>query len=1287
MKITPSEPRNESIEWFDFKEDVPNSKEIRFFALLVISKRPSVAHMNEWVCSVLRYEAYFESRGKAGLPPDWLPSMKVQVPPIYEYLYHAYAGVEWDTPMLQRIANAMHTMLGDGQQVNLTPQHLRDHYSRQKAHKSKKPKALLHWKTPAALFGVARLIKDRRSEMEQSLNIEISQPKPTLMESIVINRVMQVDLEESERKAKLAKDAARQAAARLTAEKNARKADAAAAKKATKSVAMVKKEALRELRAKAKTKYLQRKAEVRKELKPGLVKAARHQVDGQLKHSNTLRNQAHALKRDAIDALHQEREISEKRLRRAEDAEEKLRTARDQLAEFSEHYGAALTAKRKYEALGKQLQLMPTWRPVQIGRGQKQFEFSYRLSIYAQYENGTPRSAIGENIVATVRRTAPWLNPVKPSLRVLSDCRFEMRTIDEALSGREVAEAYRVRQLGSDESTKFGNAAITSNVIIEKTPGAELKVVVMRGVYCSAGGTAEAVATAINTKCFARLRDLQRRWRKQFEIMYPGVPFTGPDPSRCCLGRLGGGGALIADTCNTAQKIQTLLAAMIAKEVEEEMGADAWASMSEAERAHACRVHKLSCWQHMRNIFLNKMSSAQATHVEEELKPWLDAFSSWDRMTTNFTQLLRASYKEFHHGNAYYKGKGREFWVWLKAKYPKVFAIHFERAEGGRQDLDYDAAIALYIMRPYIIEFLHTLVHGADHSNILEDFLYISFRSVEYIAMTRANALIDMLISRPMRWLSGNAYLLDNFSPLDMSVPLNLVHDKFVEAAADGSVLLDPALDLFKPLKDTQPLFAEFCEEMFEKDHVLSPDGTTKHLIFDLVRKELLDPKDPTNVRTRLKTIEYLEVQCKAALEKMTDPKLALKRHLDTPDVLARADTIGLDATNDRLAESLFGCWDYVLRRNPGISLEAASALVHAMRSKTYGQGGRLEQLPEREARALVEMARITVDEMRAIDREDHAELDAYHTAKRRSNSQLELDALVKRYALALSFFDRWSKRGVPTIAEAKKKIAGLSNQEKLDWLREQIEMRVIGLGFEEFKPAWSSSTDENIGTVDDLSDLLRDILMEERDRACARQLPKRAVVPQMRRKNFKELGTPTLQAELLADKVLELPADELWERAVAERARLGEAGEIDEVGDVQEGEAPLRDDSLVGSMLEIRWRYWRPVTDEERAAGDKRKKRAVDMWCEGEVVQVANGKTDKESPSCKKLLEAGAVRMKWPADPTREEKETFTWCILTDGNWNEEAVLGWRFAAAELAKRQEAVQQPAPKRRRARED
>ena len=127
---------------------------------------------------------------------------------------------------------------------------------------------------------------------------------------------------------------------------------------------------------------------------------------------------------------------------------------------------------------------------------------------------------------------------------------------------------------------------------------------------------------------------------------------------------------------------------------------------------------------------------------------------------------------------------------------------------------------------------------------------------MQHIAMTRANALVDLLISRPLRWLSGNSYLLDNWSPLDMNVAGDLVYELLVRVEADGSVLLDPTLDVFKPIADVQPLFAEWRRYMFEEESCHSADGSTRHLIFKLARDELLNPTDPTNVTSRLKTIE-----------------------------------------------------------------------------------------------------------------------------------------------------------------------------------------------------------------------------------------------------------------------------------------------------------------------------------------------------------------------------------------------------------------------------------------------
>ena len=404
----------------------------------------------------------------------------------------------------------------------------------------------------------------------------------------------------------------------------------------------------------------------------------------------------------------------------------------------------------------------------------------------------------------------------------------------------------------------------------------------------------------------------------------------------------------------------------------------------------------------------------------------------------------------------------------------------------------------------------------------------------------------------------------------------------------------------------------------------------------------------------------------------------------------AHLDTVGLDATNDRLAESVFGVYSYVLLRNPNLSLEAASAIAQAIRAKSFAPGGYFRSLPEHEQRAIVEVARKTVRQLRKDDLLDHKVLDEYHAQKRKTNSQLELEALVKQYALALSFFDRWKSQGVEFYDASGHyvpdlRLASMSNQEKLDWLREQIEMRVIGLGFVEFKTPWSSSADDTVGTVEDLSILLKEILGYENSMRIDGELPTAAAVPIMKRKSFKELGTPTVQANELAGTIKELSAAELLEKAQQRRRELEEAGEIDCVGDLQrkgvEG-APPFDDSLVGKWLEIRWTYWRKVTEEEKAAGEKRSRIGVPIWCEGEVVQIANGTTDKESARCKNKLAKNAVRIRWPKDDARKEPESFVWSILKPEDWNREVRLGWRYTAAQLEKERAAAGPPGKRQK-----
>ena len=91
------------------------------------------------------------------------------------------------------------------------------------------------------------------------------------------------------------------------------------------------------------------------------------------------------------------------------------------------------------------------------------------------------------------------------------------------------------------------------------------------------------------------------------------------------------------------------------------------------------------------------------------------------------------------------------------------------------------------------------------------------------------------------------------------------------------------------------------------------------------------------------------------------------------------------------------------------------------MSAKSFIEGGYFNSLPLHEQEALVEVARLTVQEMRKLDHADHAELDAYHAQRRKTNSQLELDALVKQTALSRSISLRTGSRAASSRRRARR--------------------------------------------------------------------------------------------------------------------------------------------------------------------------------------------------------------------------------------------------------------------------
>ena len=90
---------------------------------------------------------------------------------------------------------------------------------------------------------------------------------------------------------------------------------------------------------------------------------------------------------------------------------------------------------------------------------------------------------------------------------------------------------------------------------------------------------------------------------------------------------------------------------------------------------------------------------------------------------------------------------------------------------------------------------------------------------------------------------------------------------------------------------------------------------------------------------------------------------------------------------------------------------------------------------------------------------------------------------------------------------------------------------------------------------------------------------------------------------------------------------------------------------------IEVRWRYY--------STEDKEKRTPVWIWCWCDVIKVADGISDRASKQSNgKVLDAGALYVRWPEDKEYKEKESYMWLTLLKNKWNKNVNYGWRCAA-----------------------
>jgi hypothetical protein len=215
---------------------------------------------------------------------------------------------------------------------------------------------------------------------------------------------------------------------------------------------------------------------------------------------------------------------------------------------------------------------------------------------------------------------------------------------------------------------------------------------------------------------------------------------------------------------------------------------------------------------------------------------------------------------------------------------------------------------------------------------------------------------------------------------------------------------------------------------------------------------------------------------------------------------------------------------------------------------------------------SLVEYARRAADGARKDGQAALRAQEAEKLERREDRVQVLLKKAVDQYAYAKELYAAWAQEdGQRALSKAAVKKALLDDKgrdrpeaQKLEYLRHQIEMRVLGLGWTQYATRWSSNADQRIGTVAHLQELLDEIIDEEKSRqrftpGSERGLPTEACPPQETWSAGPQLGT--LDADALEVRSHSLfNAEELARKAEQEMQRRVEAGISDPVEAAETG-------------------------------------------------------------------------------------------------------------------------------------
>ena len=375
---------------------------------------------------------------------------------------------------------------------------------------------------------------------------------------------------------------------------------------------------------------------------------------------------------------------------------------------------------------------------------------------------------------------------------------------------------------------------------------------------------------------------------------------------------------------------------------------------------------------------------------------------------------------------------------------------------------------------------------------------------------------------------------------------------------------------------------------------------------------------------------------------------------------------MGKIAVNDP-AESLFGSTTRQLQCFGRVSLGNAGGMgqvqANADMKRIIKDGKNTKGIGEKQGlfHMLSQQMKNSLLIMAEQDRDKVRKYDATALEQQRAAKEKKEQLLIKRgfekaseaYIDGIYYYEMFNSQACwRTSAEVDRQIKKLkSKSAKLNGLKENIRMRVLGLGWKDLAIAWSKNGKEC--TVNQLLNHLKKIISQQRTRG----IPEKPPVKLPERKVLPTLGRKTAILSRIEDKYAS--QSEKFETAGQNlRVERELAGIGDRYSQMQPLSMPVVDKKLIGKRLDVCFKW-----NLEEGGTELR-------WSQGEVVDVSDGSNILKPgarSACYKKGEAALIG--WDKNKDTNEPSHISAQRLLPSKWNpknKHSEGAWRFDIAE---------------------